>query len=196
MRIQGYQVPKSSFLSMDKDTGTIVNKIFENKRVQKYLYYNTKDPLAEPDLTEDQVQELMVNNIKQVPKVYVDPGCLNYLLILFDNFSPSGNPEFRDNILEIDIICHYDQWQLRDFQLRPYRIAAELDSMLDKKRLSGIGWLNFLHAEYIVMTDEFAGVCLMYTATHGEDDKKNFPKPEDNEQFIEDFNEMMGQSGS
>ena len=52
----------------------------------------------------------------------------------------------EDNIISFDIICHFDQWQLEDFQLRPYRIAAEIDSMIDKKHLTGIGNLNFLGA--------------------------------------------------
>jgi hypothetical protein len=47
--------------------------------------------------------------IKTVPKIYVDDTVLNYLIIGFDNFSPNGtNPEFRNNLIEFDIICHYD----------------------------------------------------------------------------------------
>ena len=29
-------------------------------------------------------------------------------IIQFDNFAPSANPEFRDNTIEFDIICHFD----------------------------------------------------------------------------------------
>ena len=47
-------------------------------------------------------------NIKNVPKLYVDGSVLTYIIINFDNFQPSGNPEFRDNIIEFDIICHFD----------------------------------------------------------------------------------------
>jgi len=69
--------------------------------------------------------------IKNIPKLYIDKSVLNYIIISFDNFIESGNPEFRDNIIEFDIICHFDQWQLKDYNLRPYRIAAEIDSMLN-----------------------------------------------------------------
>jgi len=47
-------------------------------------------------------------NIRIVPKMYVDNPVLNYIIISFDNFIESGNPEFRDNIIEFDIICHFD----------------------------------------------------------------------------------------
>lgn len=76
-------------------------------------------------------------------------------------------------------------------QLRPYRIAAEIDSMFDKKHLTGIGVLQFLGASQIVLNDEFAGLTLMYSAIHGEEDKKKQPNPLKEEQFIEDFNELF-----
>lgn len=191
MKIEGYQIPKSSFLAQEKDMGIIVDKIMKNTRLKKLLYYNTKDALDRPALTEDQSLELFGKNIKLVPKLYVDGSVLTYIIISFDNFVQSSNPEFRDNIVEFDIICHFDQWQLQDFALRPYKIAGELDSMLDKKRLTGIGLLEFLGANQIILTDEYAGLCLMYRAWHGEEDKKFMPNPADDPQFIEDFKEMV-----
>lgn len=190
MKIEGYQIPKSSFLAQEKDMNIIVDKIMKNTRLKKLLYYNTKDALDRPALTEDQSLELFGKNIKLVPKLYVDGSVLTYIIISFDNFVQSSNPEFRDNIVEFDIICHFDQWQLQDFALRPYKIAGELDSMLDKKRLTGIGLLEFLGANQIILTDEYAGLCLMYKAWHGEEDKKFMPNPADDPQFIEDFKEM------
>ena len=116
---------------------------------------------------------------------------MNYLIISFDDFSQNNtNPEFRDNVLEIDIVCHFDQWPLKDFQLRPYRIAAELDSMLDKTHLTGIGELEFEGANQILLTDDYAGLCLSYRAIHGEEDKKRMPNPIDDEKFLKDFKEM------
>jgi len=46
--------------------------------------------------------------IKLVPKLYVDTPVLNYIIIKFDNFMPSDNPEFRNNTIMFDILCHYD----------------------------------------------------------------------------------------
>jgi hypothetical protein len=105
--------------------------------------------------------------------------------------SNNTNPQFRDNIIEFDIICHYDQWQLKDFQLRPYRIAAELDTIFNNKHLSGIGTLQFLGAKQILLTDEYAGICLMYHAVHAEDDKKFAPNPISEAQNLENFNNMF-----
>ena len=186
-------MPKSSFLSMEKDMYLISNMILRNPRIKKMLYYTTPDCLNKPAVSEDQSIDLFGKNIKLVPKLYVDNSVLNYIIISFDNFTPNAtNPEFRDNIIEFDIICHFDQWTMKDFQLRPYKIAAEIDSMFNEKHLTGIGTLKFLGANQMILTDEYAGLCLMYSAIHGEEDKIDMLNPKDQEQFEKDFKELMG----
>ena len=198
MRIDGYHIPKSSFLSVEKDTGIIVNEILKNNRLKKLLYYTTSDAMEKPNLTEDESLSLLGTNIKIVPKLYVDGSVLNYILINFDNFTPSENPEFRDNTIQFDIICHFDQWNLKDYALRPYKIAGEIDSMFNLKKLTGIGYLEFVGATQIVLTDEFAGLCLMYRTVHGGEDEKYMPTyPDKNsgkikeEQFIKEFKDYI-----
>jgi hypothetical protein len=61
--------------------------------------------------------------------------------------------------------------------------------MLDKEKLTGIGQLHFLGGDEINVNDEFGGVCLMYAAIHGGEDKKFMPNPADEEAFIKQFNE-------
>ena len=191
MKIVNYEFPKSSFLSIQKDLEIITNKMMKNERLKRLLYYTTRDALDRDKLNEEQSLELFQKNIKIVPKLYIDGSVLSYVIISFDNFTPNTeNPEFRDNIISFDIICHFDQWNLKDFQLRPYMIAAEIDSMLDGKHLTGIGDLQFLGANQLILNDEFAGVSLMYQAIHGEEDKKNMLNPIDNQKFINEFNEI------
>ncbi len=188
MKINGVNIPKSSFLSIEKDLEIVVNHLCKNERLKRLLYYTTPDAIDKPNLDDEQMIQLFKKNIKLIPKLYVDGSVLNYVVISFDNFIPNDtNPEFRDNIIEFDIVCHYDQWHLKDYQLRPYRIAAEIDSMIDKTHLTGIGKLEFLGGNQIILTDEYAGLCLMYTAIHGEEDKKFMPNPNDEERFLKDF---------
>ena len=192
MRIESYKFPESSFLSLEKDMGIIVNMIMKNDRLKKMLYYTTKDCINKPNLTEDETISLFGKQIKTVPKLYVDGSVLNYIIIGFDNFVSNGtNPEFRDNNIEFDIICHFDQWQLNDFELRPYRIAAELDSMFNNKRLTGIGEIEFIGAKQVILTDEYAGICLMYRVIHGDEDKKKTPNPKVEQDLIDNFNKMF-----
>ena len=191
MKVENYHPPKSSFLSINKDMRLLVDKFLSNDRLCKLLYYTDRNALEKNKLTDEQKLSMFNNQIRIVPKLYVDNPVLNYIIISFDNFIESENPEFRDNIIEFDVICHFDQWQLKDFDLRPYRIAAEIDSMLDKQKLTGIGLLEFYGAKEILLTDEFAGLCLMYKTYHGGEDKKMAPNPADQEKFEQEFKEMI-----
>lgn len=192
MRIVNYEFPHSSFLSVEKDMEIITNKILKNERLKKLLYYTTSDALDKPNIGEDASLELFGKNIKNVPKIYIDNSVLNYIIIGFDNFIPNAtNPEFRDNTITFNIICHVDQWELKGFILRPYRIAAELDSMFNEKHLTGIGTLKFIGADqFITENDEFLGVTLMYSAIHGDEDKKPMLNPIENDKFIQEFDKM------
>ena len=110
MRVQNYERPQSSFLSVEKDMGIIIDNIMKNPRIQRLLYYTSADALDKPDLTDEQRLTLLENNIKIVPKITVDNVEYNYLLISFNNFVLSSNPEFRDNVIEFDIVCHLENW--------------------------------------------------------------------------------------
>ena len=192
MKIETYKFPKSSFLSLEKDLDIIVNMLLKNNSFKKLLYYTTPDAMNRPILTEDQSLELIGKNIKILPKLYIDPEILTYLIIRFNNFTTNAtNPEFRDNTVEFDIICHYNQWMLKDYQMRPYRLAAEIDTMFNDKHLTGIGTLQFLGATQINLTDEYAGLCLLYEAIHGGEDQIKMPNPNDEQQFLDNFNELF-----
>ena len=182
--------PESSFLSVEKDMNLIVSKMLKDERLKRLLYYNSKDALDRPNLTEDQSLELIGKNIKIVPKLYIDKEYLNYILISFDNFETSENPQFRNNLIEFDIICHFDQWQLKDFSLRPYKIAAEIDSLFNNQRLTGIGKFQFATAGQILLNNNYSGICLLYEAVHGGEDKKFMPNPADEKQFLKDWEDL------
>ena len=192
MKIENYKVPHSSFLSMEKDLNQITGSMLRNKNLKKLLYYTTENALSMPDLTDDQSVSLFGRNIRITPKLFIDQEIVNYIIISFDDFSPNAkNPEFRDCTICFDIICHFDQWKLTDFKLRPYRIAAELDSMFNKARFSGIGRLEFIGGLQMLLDDEYGGLTLRYRAINGEDDKKNPLNPEDNDKMKVDFKELQ-----
>ena len=204
--IKNYREPRSSFMSVEKDLTIITDQMLKDKRLTKLLYYTGREVLSTkpefrklyPDLTEQQLVELLGKNIKIVPKLYVDGSVLTYIIISFDNFVTNAeNPQFRDNVVTFDIICHFDQWQLEDFQLRPYRIAAEIDTLFNNQKLTGIGTFQFLGCNQIILNDEFGGLTLMYSAIHGGEDKnfnldqRDLLDPVEEQQYIKDFNELF-----
>ena len=121
MRKDGVTFPKSSFLGMVKDTSLIMNKILSNKNLLKLIYYTTADWEKQPDLNGEEIKSLLSNKqISNVPKIEVDAERMNYIRISFDDFTPNATNDFyRDSMVEIKIICHFVDWDLGDFELRP-----------------------------------------------------------------------------
>lgn len=172
MKIKGYEFPKSSFLSLEKDAALIVKDILGNDRLKKLLFYEDKNALNLPELDAAQTASLIDKQIIITPKMEIDKEMFSYLLISFDDFIPNAtNPEYRDNIITFGIVCHLSSWNLGDFQLRPYKIAGELDSMFNGKQVFGIGELQFIGAKQIMLNDEFGGLLLIYATIHGNEDK-------------------------
>ena len=176
---------KRSFLSCEKDTEIIIKKLFVDSRpysemLKRLLIINT------PDCLDDITNPTYINKIKNTsiqdlhdqgylrfaPKILLGENeeVKSYIRISFDHFTPSKNLEFRDCIVEIDILCHPEYWDLGNFRQRPIKIAGYIDGILNKNKLSGIGTLNFAGCNELVLDENLSGYCLMYTATHGSDD--------------------------
>lgn len=183
---------RSTFLSCGKDQELIWRKLLvESKpysdKLKRLLIINTPDCL---DRTQAQYQD-KINTytikkmkdeqyIKAVPKLSFGEHeeVKSYIMLEFDDFTPTQNPEYRDCVISFSIICHLDYWEMEDYQLRPWMIAGYIDGILNEARLSGIGILQFLGASQLVLNEYLGGVLIRYVATHSEnsDSEKIYEK--------------------
>lgn len=163
--------PESSFLILEKDFARIVEKILQNPRLLKLLHYRTSDALIRPNLTTPEKIALIGNEIKIVPKLDIDKECPIYMIISFDNFTPNANnPLFRDCTVNFDILCHPDHWNLGNYQLRPYKIAGEIDAMFNMQKMTGIGELQFMGANNLVLNEQLMGLTMIYRSVQSTED--------------------------
>lgn len=183
---------QSSFLSCEKDCETIIRKLFLESQpysndLKRLLAINTKDCLdnKESEVYKNKINELTLKKlcenqyIKFAPKIRIPEheDIKSYIIISFDNFVPNAtNPEFRNNTINFDIICHTDYWDLGNFRQRPLKIAGYIDAILNNSKLSGIGELHFVGCNELVLSEDLSGYTLSYYAVHGSDDK--IPKNE------------------
>ena len=190
MKIVSYSYPHSDFLSVEKDLNLIVTRMLKNERLKKLLYYYDKpDALNQPNLTQEQTLSLIHNQIKIYPKMNVDKPERCYIYIHFSDFVPNDtNPAYRDNNITIQIVCHFDQYNLGNFALRPFKIAAEIDSMLNNQRLTGIGKVEFWYSSHKVMSDEFGSLLLQYRVIHGREGEDSYNALNPKEQADIDIN--------
>ena len=186
-RMNGYVGEfKSSFLSCEKDLETIIKKLFVDSRpysdkLKRLLLINTDDCLF--DTTNpayiEKINSMSISDMREKGYIKIEPKIpfgeneevKSYILITFDNFTPNRENEYyRDCVIEIDIICHTDYWDVGNFRVRPLQIAGYIDGILNGAKLSGIGTLDFISCNELVLSKELSGYCLMYSAIHGVED--------------------------
>ena len=176
---------ESSFLSCERDTETILRKLFidsrqHSKTLKRLLVITNEDCITNTSNPEYQKADNM--SIKElIDKGYIilSPVVKNKehapmkaaIVLSFENFLPNGtNPEFRDCSVCIDVVCNTDCWELTDYQQRPFKILGYIDGILNKAKLSGIGELNFMGCNGPVINEDIGMYSMIYRAVHGSDD--------------------------
>jgi hypothetical protein len=193
MRRDAIKTIKSSFLSCEKDTETILRKLFVETRpysdtLKKLLVINTKDCLDTSNLNYKRVIDgLNISDLREQGYLRLEPKIRfgeheevkSYILISYDNFIPNEtNPEFRDCVVTFDIICHTDYWDIGNYQLRPFKIAGYIDGILNGAKLSGIGEFQFMGCNQLILNEDLSGYTLMYRAIHSVDGDDKLPPAE------------------
>lgn len=175
---------KSTFMSCAKDQETIWRRLLVDSKpysdkLKRLLIINTPDCLDRNQVVYQQeidkytIKTMMDDQyIKVIPKLSFGEHeeVKSYIMLEFDDFTPTTNPEYRDCTITFSIICHLDYWELEDYQLRPWMIAGYIDGILNETKLSGIGKLQFVGATQLILNEYLGGVMLRYTATHSDAD--------------------------
>lgn len=172
----------STFLVCQKDQEKIWRKLFVESRpysdkLKRLLVINTPDCL---DSSQVQYQNVIdgysvkrlkeEQYIKSVPKIEFGEheNVKAYIIMEFDDFTPSENPEYRNCVISFSIICQLDYWEMDDYNLRPWMIAGYIDGILDNSELTGIGKLQFMGASQLVLSEYLGGVLLRYMAVNSD----------------------------
>lgn len=157
------QPSQRRFAVMGENAFNVANKLMQNQRLCRLLKYQTRDPFSKeyPDI--DGVS-LLNKQIMIMPKIFDESTeKTSYIVAMFSNFvTNSLNPDFKLSTVRFDIACPYDEWVLNDKSLRPYLMMQEIDDMFNGAQMAGIGTLQFVRAESIVLTPQIGGYSMLY----------------------------------
>lgn len=191
----------SSFLGCEKDTETILKALFVDTKpysdmLKRLLIINKPDCL---DMENEEYQKLIDSKslgqmikegyIRLNPKIArgEHDNIRAYLLINFDTFTSTRNPQFKDCVISFDVICYLDEWVLDDYQVRPLKICGYIDGILNtmtdknKKifknsgnniRMSGIGEYRFISCSETILNEDIAMYGLSYEGIHFTEDSE------------------------
>lgn len=136
----------------------IMRRLLANQKLLKLLYYTDKDPLNQPDLTEEQIQnEVFEKLVKIIPRV--GPKETSHSIVtmrITRGRQNSKNNEFKDVNINIEVFVPLTQWIIKDVQLRPFAILGEIQESLNGKTINGLGRLNGGDFDLNFLTEEIS----------------------------------------
>lgn len=158
------QPSQRRFEVMGENAFNIANKLMQNQRLCRLLKYQVRDPFNKEKFPDVDGIELLNKQIMIVPKIFDDSTeKTSYIVAIFSSFTTNMiNPDFKLSTVRFDVACPYDEWVLDGKSLRPYLMMQEIDQMFNGAQMAGIGTLQFVRAESIVLTPQIGGYSMLY----------------------------------
>ena len=145
----------------------IISRLQLNQNLLKLVYYTSKDPLNEEDLTEEQVKTEVYNKlIKIVPRIgYKETAQSMISMRVVRGRNNPENGEFRDFEIDIEVFVPLTQWFIKDSNLRPFAIMGEIHKSLNNKTINGLGKMTGGNFQINFLTDEIVSYEMVYYIT-------------------------------
>lgn len=143
---------------LGKNLQKIISRLLANDNLIKLLYYEDRDPLHHENLSQEEKQELVYEKlIRIIPRVIDTETNKSIVVCYINNGSKiSGNSEFRNIQIVVDIFTPLDQWVIKDSNLRPFAILGEVQSSLSGKTINGLGKIQDGDFSLTSLTDKFS----------------------------------------
>ena len=145
----------------------IIKRLMANQTLVKYLYYTDKDPLDNPDLTEDEIRHKVYQKlIKIIPKLDNEERANSViaLQVVSGNKNPE-NQEFKDFIIKVEVFVPFNQWTLKSDNLRPFLILGEIQKSLEGKKIDGLGKIEGGDFQSNFNTEEISAFEMFFSIT-------------------------------
>lgn len=136
----------------------IITRLQTNQNLLKLLYYTDKDPLNNPDLTDEQIKSLVFEKlIKITPRVGPKETATSLISLRVVTGQMNGqNDQIQDIDLAIEVFVPLTQWIIKDSNLRPFAIMGEILKSLNNKNVNGLGKIQGGDFALNFLTDEIS----------------------------------------
>lgn len=136
----------------------IIKRLLANQKLLKLLYYTDKDPLSQPDLTNEQIQnEVFETLVKITPRIGPKETSHSVVTMRITRGRENDeNSEFKDVSINIEVFVPLTQWIIKDVQLRPFAILGEIQESLNGKTINGLGKLTGGDFDLNFLTEEIS----------------------------------------
>lgn len=145
----------------------VIKRLLANQNLLKLLYYTDKDPLSQPDLTQEQIQkEVFEKLIKIVPRVGPKETAHSIIALrIARGRTDMNNSEFKHVTMTMEVFVPLTQWIIKDTNLRPFAIMGEIQKSLNGKKIDGLGKMSGGDFDLDFLTEEISAYLMTFSVT-------------------------------
>lgn len=145
----------------------VIKRLLANQNLLKLLYYTDKDPLSQPDLTQEQIQnEVFEKLVKIVPRVGPKETAHSIIALrIARGRTDMQNSEFKHVTMSMEIFVPLTQWIIKDTNLRPFAIMGEIQKSLNGKKIDGLGKMSGGDFDLDFLTEEISAYLMTFSVT-------------------------------
>ena len=134
----------------------IVSRLLANDDLVKLLYYTDENPLEHSaPSSEEKKNTIFEKLIKTVPRVGTKDTANSVVVVYVQKAGRiSGNKEFKNVRILVDVIVPLTQWYIKSDNLRPFAILGKIQGSLDDKIINGLGKIQGGDFELNFVTDD------------------------------------------
>jgi len=145
----------------------IIKRLLANQNLMKLLYYTDKDPLSQPDLSQEQIdKEIFGNLVKIIPRIGPKETARSIISVQFTRARGlAENDEFKSVYVAIEVLVPLTQWIIKDTNLRPFAIMGEIQKSLDGKKIEGLGKMQGGDFDLNFLTEEISDYLQTFNLT-------------------------------
>lgn len=140
---------------LSKNLVLMLETLLTNDNIGKYLYYDLKNPLSQPSVSN--VQSLLFSKIFPYP---FDPSVTTNACSQIRVYYTDG--DINDVVVErisitFDVVVAKSLWLTNDGSptIRPYEIIKEIVNTFDNKSIDTVGKLEFDSFRHVMLNDTF-----------------------------------------
>ena len=159
---------------IESTLAAIKTKLLRDEKLRKLLFHdsnNALNMLAPSELEVDNYITLKPIFEFENKEEYNQNSIVN---IYVTEIIPTDNEVSFTGILQINVACNIDVWDLLDNKIRPIQICNQIIKLLNKKKFTISNNLELSNMTDLIINKKMIGYALLFEITDGSGENNNF----------------------
>lgn len=159
---------------IESSLAAIKTRLLEDEDIRKLLFYDSNDALVNEAPKKESVKEYIT-----LRPIYQFENKENYnqnsmINIYMTQATPGDDLPIVDSILQINVVCNIDNWELVNDKIRPIQIANKIIKLVNNRKFTTSNKLVFSTLTDLIISKTVCGYALLFELTDGSGEQQKF----------------------